>query len=81
MFVLHGVIFGTPDGVPSSGVRSEHGCYYRNGHIGINTSTYPGYKERTAVYGRRCITSTASSGCCIVRSRIHRGTLFDSTMF
>ena len=44
MFVLRGVISRAPDGVPHSGVRPEHRCYYRNGHIGINASTYLGYK-------------------------------------
>ena len=33
MFVLYGVIFGTPDGVPSSGVQSEYGRYYRNDQV------------------------------------------------
>ena len=74
MFVLCGVFPGAPDGVSHSGVQSEHRCYYWDGYVGINTATYPGYQERTAVYIVRCIPSTAPPGRCIVGPRLHGGT-------
>ena len=46
----------------------------------MNTSTYPGYKEGSAVYRRRSVATTAPSRCCTVRLGVYGGTLFDSAM-
>ena len=69
------------DGVPHSGVRFEHRCYYWDRYIRLDTTTHLGHKEWTAVYGGRHIPSAASQGRRIVRSRFHRGALFNSTVF
>ena len=42
MLILCSVVPGTPDGVPHSGVRFEHRCYYWDRYVGILISLQSG---------------------------------------
>ena len=47
----------------------------------VNIVTHAGHKERFAIHGRRGVASAASQRCCIIWTRLHSGTLLDSSTF